>query len=293
MFDSLIGHMNDAIRVPPPRMTTPMEVPAWLSVIDQTITDRYAAYNGDCMEVLPALPDASIHLSIYSPPFAGLYHYSSSERDLSNSRTYEEFFEHYGYVVERDRPSHHAGPDHRRPLHGRPHRQHRPRRPPRLPRRHHPAARRARLRLHRPVPRLEGAAGRPQPDHDEVLAHKTIVDDSTKCSVASADYLLAFRKQGRQPRPVAHPTGLPSTPASGRSRRAAPYRGWTGKQTENRYSHWIWRQYASAFWDDVRLDHVLPFREARDGEDEKHVHPLQLDVIHRGVSCGPTRGSGC
>ena len=61
------------------------------------------------------------------------------------------------------------------------------------------------------------------------------------------------------------------------------YRGWTGKQIENRYSHWIWRQYASAFWDDVRLDRVLPFREARDEEDEKHVHPLQLDVIDRAL----------
>ncbi len=60
-----------------------------------------------------------------------------------------------------------------------------------------------------------------------------------------------------------------------------PYKRWTGKQTENRYSHWIWRQYASAFWDDVRLQRVLPFQEARDEEDEKHVHPLQLDVIER------------
>jgi DNA modification methylase len=59
------------------------------------------------------------------------------------------------------------------------------------------------------------------------------------------------------------------------------YRGWKGNQIENRYSHWIWRQYASAFWDDIRLGHVLPFRQAKDEEDEKHVHPLQLDVIDR------------
>ncbi|MDP4503711.1 DNA methyltransferase [Nonomuraea turcica] len=59
------------------------------------------------------------------------------------------------------------------------------------------------------------------------------------------------------------------------------YRGWEGKQTENRWSHWVWRQYASAFWDDIRLDRVLPYRQARDEEDEKHVHPLQLDVIDR------------
>jgi len=62
------------------------------------------------------------------------------------------------------------------------------------------------------------------------------------------------------------------------------YRGWTGKQIENRFSHWIWRQYASAFWDDVRLDRVLPYKPARDAEDEKHVHPLQLDVIERAVT---------
>ena len=59
------------------------------------------------------------------------------------------------------------------------------------------------------------------------------------------------------------------------------YKDWTGKQIENRFSHWIWRQYASAFWDDIRLDRVLPYKESREHEDEKHVHPLQLDVIDR------------
>jgi DNA modification methylase len=61
-------------------------------------------------------------------------------------------------------------------------------------------------------------------------------------------------------------------------------RGYDGKQTENRFSHWIWRQYASAFWDDIRIDRVLPFKASRDEEDEKHVHPLQLDVIERCVT---------
>ena len=59
------------------------------------------------------------------------------------------------------------------------------------------------------------------------------------------------------------------------------WRGWAGKQTENRFSHWIWRQYASAFWDDIRMNRVLPFKGAREPDDEKHVHPLQLDVIDR------------
>ena len=116
------------------------------------------------------------------------------------------------------------------------------------------------------------------------LAHQTIVEDSTKCGVAGADYLLIFRRQGENPIPVAHPVGL--LEYAGERQIPAelmPYRGYQGKQTENVYSHWIWRQYASAFWDDIRIDRVLPYQEARDPEDEKHVHPLQLDVIERGV----------
>lgn len=70
-----------------------------MAVLDQKIADRYALYNGDCCEVLPTIPTESVHLSVYSPPFAGLYQYSSDERDLSNARNYDEFFEHYEFVV--------------------------------------------------------------------------------------------------------------------------------------------------------------------------------------------------
>jgi DNA modification methylase len=114
------------------------------------------------------------------------------------------------------------------------------------------------------------------------LAHKTIVDDSSRCSVANADYLLVFRRKGENPVPIAHPHGL--LEYFGERKMPAEllqYRGWKGKQTENRFSHWIWRQYASAFWDDIRIHRVLPFKAARDKGDEKHVHPLQLDVIDR------------
>lgn len=95
---------------------------------------------------------------------------------------------------------------------------------------------------------------------------------------------LLFRKKGKNPIPIAHPTGLDryagerQIPAD-----LLPYKNWDGKQTENRYSHWIWRQYASAFWDDVRIDRVLPYKESKEPDDEKHVHPLQLDVIERVV----------
>lgn len=254
-------------------------------VLDQLVTERYAIYNGDCMEVMPTLPDGSVHLSVYSPPFAGLYHYTSSERDLSNCRGYDEFFDHYEYVV--------------RELY-------RLTMPGRMTVVHCadvPTGNSGRneglvdfpgdiIRLHERVGfryvSRRGIWKEPLTVRNRTLAkglaHRTIVDDSTQSSVASADYLIAFRRGGDNPVPVAHPVGL--TEYAGESAPPADllrYRGWSGKQTENRYSHWIWRRYASSFWDDVRLDRVLPFRESRDEEDEKHVHPLQLDVIERAV----------
>jgi hypothetical protein len=116
------------------------------------------------------------------------------------------------------------------------------------------------------------------------LSHKCLTLDSTKCSIANADYLLFFRKKGENPVPVAHPVGLTNYAGA----RPVPadilqYKGFKGSQLVNRYSQWVWRQYASAFWDDVRLDRVLPYRAAKDQDDEKHVHPLQLDVIERGI----------
>jgi DNA modification methylase len=253
-------------------------------VRDQQITDRYAIYNGDCMEVMPELPDGSVHLSVYSPPFAGLYQYTSSERDLSNSRDYNEFFEHYGYVVGEiaritmpgrmtlvhcmDVPTGNTGCDALADfpgdiirLHGK-----------------HGFAYTARYHIWKEPLTVRNRT------MTKSLSHKTIVDDSSRCSAAIADYLLAFRRKGENPAPITHPNGLLEYAGE----RPIPeellsYKGWEGNQIENRYSHWIWRQYASAFWDDVRLDRVLPYREARDEEDEKHVHPLQLDVIDRAL----------
>jgi len=116
------------------------------------------------------------------------------------------------------------------------------------------------------------------------LAHASLVADSIDCGVASGDYLLTFRKAGENPVPVQHPVGMLDYAGE----RVMPadiqhFRGWDGKQTENRYSHWIWRNYASCMWDDIRMNRVLPFRDCREEDDEKHVHPLQLDVIDRCV----------
>ena len=257
-----------------------------MAIAEQLITDNYALYMGDCMEVLPSLRQGSVHLSVYSPPFAGLYHYSSSERDLSNNRSYQEFFDHYRFVVQSlymatmpgrmtavhcmDMPTSNNGQndglvDFPGDI----------------------------IRLHKEigfhyVARYcvwkEPLAVRNR-TMAKKLAHQTIVEDSSRCGNASADYLLVFRRDGENLAPIEHPQGL--TEYAGERRMPADvlgYKGWDGKQIENKFSHWIWRQYASAFWDDVRIDRVLPFRESRDEEDEKHVHPLQLDVIERCVT---------
>jgi DNA modification methylase len=253
-----------------------------MAIADQVITDKYALYCGDCIEVMKSLPSAKVQLSVYSPPFGGLYHYSSNERDLSNCDDYDQFFEHYAFVVRElfrltspgrmtavhcaDVPTGNSGGDALIDFSG------------------------DIIRLHQKehwdyVARYavwkEPLAVRNRTMRKD-LAHKTIVDDSSKCSVAGADYLLVFRRKGKNEVPITHPNGLLNYVGS----REIPaellhYRGHKGDQIENRFSHWVWRQYASAFWDDVRIERVLPFKSARDEEDEKHVHPLQLDVIDR------------
>ena len=179
-----------------------------MAVMQQDITDEYATYLGDCCEVMPTLPDESIHLSVYSPPFAGLYHYSSSERDLSNSRSYDEFFGHYGYAVKEihrltmpgrmtgvhcmDVPSGNSGGDHLKDFPG------------------------DIIRLHESIGfhYIARYSVWKEPltvrnrTMSKDLAHKTIVDDSSRCSNASADYLLIFKKHGENPIPIEHPNGL-------------------------------------------------------------------------------------
>lgn len=255
-----------------------------MGVTTQKLTKHFAAYNGDCMEVMKGLDEGSVHLSMYSPPFAGLYQYSSDERDLSNCINRDEFFRHYEFVVKElhritmpgrmsavhcmDIPTGNSGLDHLMDFPG-------------------------------DVIRLHAANGWAYVARYHVwkepltvrnrtmtksLSHKGLTIDSTRCSIANADYLLIFRRSGQNPIPVAHPTGLTEyAGARQMPRENARYRNWKGSQLENKFSHWIWQQYASAFWDDVRIDRVLSYKPARDQEDERHVHPLQLDVIDRAL----------
>jgi len=254
-----------------------------MAVKTQIITDHYALYNGDACEILPGFPNESIDMSLYSPPFVGLYTYSSSERDLSNCRSYEEFFEHYEFIVQEI---------------------FRLTKPGRI------------TAVHCiDIPRTGARAGGGLIDfpgdiirlHEKIgfsytaryhvwkeplgvrrrtmakgLSHWQLVEDSTLCDVASADYLIMLRKPGTNAVPVVHPKGLIHYAGE----RSIPsdlleFKNYDGKQTQNKYSHWIWRQYASAFWDDVRIERVLPYKASKDPADEKHVHPLQLDVIER------------
>lgn len=231
------------------------------------------------------LPSESVDHVIYSPPFCGLFHYSSSEHDLSNCRSYEEFFDHYSFVVSETA---------------------RLLKPGRISAVHcmdvpKDGANIAGyvdfpgdiIRLHERLgfeytPRIciwKEPLGVRNRTMAKGLTHRQVVEDSTLVNVAAGDYLIPFRKKGENAVPVTHPNGLINYAGE----RQPPsdvlhLRGYKGNQIENRYSHWIWRQYASCFWDDIRIDRVLPYKEARDGDDERHMHPLQLDVIERAVT---------
>ncbi len=264
-----------------------------MAIEKQIITDEYAIYQGDCIEGMKDLPDESIGLSVYSPPFAtssgGLYTYSSSERDLSNCDDYSQFFEMYKFVLKElyritepgrcaavhcmDVPAGNSGKDYLIDFPG------------------------DIVRLHNEIGfkfiARHGIWKEPLAVRNRTmqknLSHKTIVDDGVYGGVAGQDHFLIFRKPGTNKKPVTHSTGLQYY-AGERDIPQELYRfkNWTGKQTENRFSHWIWRQYASSFWDDIRIDNVLKFKQTGNKklneDDERHVHPLQLDAINRVIA---------
>lgn len=253
-----------------------------MAIKEEILGKNFAIYNADCIEVMDSLPSNSIGLSVYSPPFAGLYHYSSDDRDLSNSADKKEFFDHYDFVIKglaritmpgritcvhcTDIPASNCGVDHYFDLPGafiKAYEKHG----------FHYMGRRAiwneplRVRLR---------------TMQKNLSHKGITEDASASGIASSDYVLFFRNAGENKIPVAYPNGLQEYVGE----RTIPekfhsYKNYQGKQTENLYSHWIWRNYASSVWDDIRTQRILPFADTKEADDEKHVHPLQLDVIER------------
>ncbi len=255
-----------------------------MAVLDQIHTEKYSLYNGDSLAVMAEMPDNSIHLSVYSPPFRSLYTYSNDLRDVSNSRNYEEFMDHYSLFVEAiaritkpgrctavhamDIPDSCNLGNFLQDF------------PGDIIRLHERFGFKYVARHHIWKEPL-GVRNRTMA---KGLAHKTVCIDSTLCDVAGADYLLMFRKEGKNEHPVKHERGLLEYYGTDKPPHdLLQWRGFEGDQKLNKYSHHVWRRYASSSWHDIDIANVLPYEEARDSEDERHVHPLQLDVIARAI----------
>lgn len=245
-----------------------------MAVLDQTISKLYALYNGDCVEVMRSLPDACADLGLFSPPFADLYCYSDSPMDLGNCKNYAEFFDHFGFVVQE------------------------------LARIVKPGRTCAVHCMDIPAMKeRDGFIGIKDFSGDIIrlfqahgfiyhsrhtiwkdplieatrtkalgLMHKQLQKDSIMSRAGLPDYLLAFRNAGLNEVPVAHPDGLTAYAGSDH-----PAKGMSGVKR----SHNIWRAYASPVWMDIRQTVTLNAKSAREADDEKHLCPLQLDVIER------------
>jgi DNA modification methylase len=276
---------------------------------DQVITDEYAIYNSDCMYVLPTLDDNSIDLSVYSPPFAGLYNYSSSENDFSNCEDKQQFLDQYEFLIEEisrvTKPGRITAvhctdvfdntcrlwdfPAEIIKLHTK-----------------HGFEYRNRITIWKEPLKVRMRT------MVQSLMHKFIVEDSTKCFTAMPDYVLIFTKKGENQVPVTHDKGfkeyagaVPVLPNILNAWNNANDSNFNEKQLweylnnnfkshkdpkTNKLSHYIWQRYASSVWDDIRIDNVLKFKDCREDDDEKHVHPLQLDVIDRIVDLYSNEG---
>ena len=251
-----------------------------MDVIRQEIKDKYAIYNGDCIEVMANMPDNKVDLGVYSPPFSDLYKFSSDARDISNSDNYEQFLEHYDFVVAEmaritksgrfnaihccDIPSPNGS---------------------------------KMIDLSGDIIRLHEKNGfefvarhciwrEPLWVRNKTmlrsLTHRTIVDDASKAGVAGADYMLIFRNKGENKTPIQNPTGFNTYAGLEKiPDELKGYVGFNGDQKANRLSHWIWQRYASSVWDDIDMSRLMPFRESKDEEDEKHVTPTHMDIIDR------------
>lgn len=271
-----------------------------MKVKDQFHAENYSLYNSDCMYVMPSIDSESVDLSIYSPPFAGLYQYSSTPNDMSNCDSKEQFLEQYEFLVKEISRVTKSGritavhctdvfdntcrlwdfPNEIIRIHERNGFEYRNR----ITIWKEPLQVRMRTMV-------------------QSLMHKFIVEDSTKCFTAMPDYVLIFTKKGENKVPVTHKFGLKhyagATPIlphmlkawnNANSTKYNEEELWDHLKSKyddhkdlktNKLSHYIWQRYASSVWDDIRIDNVLPFRDSKEEDDEKHVHPLQLDVIDR------------
>lgn len=230
-----------------------------MNVLDQCVTDKFALYHGDCVDVLRGLPDASAGYSIFSPPFASLYTYSASPRDMGNVASHAEFFEQHEFMV--------------RELY-------RVLKPGRLASIHCMLLPTSKARdgiigltdfrgelirqfqrcgfvFHSEVVIWKDPVTAMQRTKALGLLHKQIKKDSCMSRQGIADYLVTMRKPGDNPEPVSH--------------------------TNEEFPVTLWQRYASPVWMDINPSDTLQFRSAREDADERHVCPLQLEVIRRGL----------
>lgn len=265
-----------------------------MNILDQHIGRNFALYNGDCIEVLRYIPDNSIHGMGFSPPFASLYTYSASERDLGNARDEEEFLQNFRFAAEQF---------------------YRVLMPGRILWCHCmdiPAMkeRDGFIGLHDfpgDLIRLFESVGFIY--HSRVLIwkdplveatrtkalglmHKQLVKDSSMCRQGLPDYVIAVRKPGENPQHVEHPEGFteyigenePEAEKIARPPVNVDDPKYVNHETYNEkpvYSHQVWRRYASPVWMDIRQSNTLNRTAARAEGDERHICPLQLDVIAR------------
>lgn len=268
-----------------------------MKIKNQIDNKNYTIFNADCMEVMPEIPNNSVDLSIYSPPFAGLYQYSSDARDFSNCESKEQFLEQYDFLIKEisrvTKPGRITAVhctdvfDNSCRLWDFPHE---------IIKLHlkYDFEYRNRITIWKEPLKVRMRT------MVQSLMHKFIVEDSTKCFTAMPDYVLIFTKKGENQVPVTHPFGineyageipiLPNILNAWNNAHNSNYNAeelWRHLNEINdengttKLNHYIWQRYASAVWDDIRVDNVLPFKDSKEEDDEKHVHPLQLDVIDR------------
>lgn len=243
-----------------------------MNVINQSSGDNWTLYHADCVEVVNSLPANSLHLSIFSPPYASLYTYSNSDRDMGNSTDDAQFYEHFDYLVDGLRRATKPGrivcvdvmnipamkerdgfiglKDFRGDIIR--------------------AFQRQGFIFHSEHcawkdPLIEATRTKALG-----LMHKQLCKDSTRCRSGIPQYLLAFRKDGENPEPVAHASGL-------------EYFVGENEPLTGTLSHERWRRYASPVWMDINFSKTLNGKAAREEEDERHVCPMALDLIERAI----------
>ncbi len=254
-----------------------------MAVINQRVTEEYAIYHGDCVEVLRGIPDNSLHMSISSPPFGSLYSYTDATEDMSNVRSDAEFIAGMEFMVKQL---------HRAMMPGRIVAFHCMNLPSSIERDGFIGIKDFRgdlIRLyerngfifHSEVVIWKDPLIAATRTHALGLAHKQIVTDSAMCRTGIPDYLVAMRKPGKNPEPVSHqPAGF--TRWIGRAEDEPK----AEKKTEaksNKYSHYVWQNYASPVWMDIDPSDTLQRDSAREDADSRHICPLQLTVIRRAI----------